>query len=108
MLVLTYISDKSSTHILGWGAGDVDPSLGEEGAGAQHEDNVEHRVDGVLQDMTQVLRRREVVAQTAHWVGSGGTAASDISPHSQKVDEEVPMEFHSQHLNRDQRLYQML
>ena len=39
------------TYIFSTGAGYLDPCLGEEGAGAEHEDDVEDRVDGVFYDV---------------------------------------------------------
>lgn len=87
-----------NTHILGRRAGDVDPGLAEEGAGAQHEDDVEQRVHGVLRDVRQRLGRREVVAQPAHRVGARRPAAAHVRPHAQQVHQEVAAELHRQHL----------
>ena len=56
------------THIFGAGAGDVDPGLGEDRAGPEHEDDVEDRMDRVLHHVLQGLRGGQVVAQTPHGV----------------------------------------
>jgi hypothetical protein len=47
---------KLFPYILGAGSGDVDPGLGEESAGAEHKDDVEHSVDGIFHYVTQRLR----------------------------------------------------
>ena len=73
-------------HILGGAARHVDPCLGEEGAGSQHEGDVEEGVDGVRQHRRQRLGGREVVAETPH--GIGATSAG-IGPDAEQVDEEV-------------------
>lgn len=89
---------ETYTHILGGGAGDVDPGLGEEGAGAEHEHHVEQRVQRVVRDVRQRLGRAEVVAQPAHRVGAGRPAATHVGPHAQQVHQEVAAELHRQHL----------
>ncbi len=88
-------------HVLGTRAGHVDPGLGEEGARSQHEDDVDDSVEGVLQHRVEVLRRREVVAQAADWVGAGAAWTADIRPHAQQVDEEVAGELGGEHLRDD-------
>ena len=50
-------------HVLGAGAGHVDPGLVEEGAGAEHERDVEDGVDRVRQHRPQGLVRRQVAAE---------------------------------------------
>lgn len=65
-------------HVLGAGARHLDPGLGEEGARAQHEDNVKHGVDGILRHVPKGLRRRQVVAQASDGVGTGWATASNI------------------------------
>ena len=88
----------SHTYILGAGARHFDPGLGEEGAGSQHEDDVENSVDGVLQDVRERLRRREVVAQTSDGVGTCRSTTPDVRPHTKQVDQDVPTELRCQHL----------
>lgn len=39
---------KAKTHILSTGSRDINPGLGEKGTGAQHEDDVENSMDGIL------------------------------------------------------------
>ena len=68
------------TYILSRGSRHIDPGLGEEGAWAEHEGDVQDGVDGVLQDVSEGLRGREVVAETADGVG---TAAATVGPDSQ-------------------------
>ena len=46
-----------STHVLGTGARHIDPCLGEEGAGAEHEHDVDNGVYGVHIDMRKCLWR---------------------------------------------------
>lgn len=41
--------------------------LGEEGAGAEHENDVDDAMDGVFQHVRKRLGRRQVIAQTASW-----------------------------------------
>lgn len=74
-----------NTYILSRRTGDIDPGLGEEGAGAQHEDDVEYGVHGVVRDVRERLRRAEVVAQPAHRVRARRAAAAHVRPHAQQV-----------------------
>ena len=76
-------------HILGRAARHINPGLAEEGAGAEHEGDVEDRVDRVRQDTGKCVRGREVVAEAADGVGSSAT----IMPHAQKIHEEVAGEL---------------
>ena len=76
-------------HVLGRAARHVDPGLAEEGAGAEHEGDVEDRVDRVRQDTGKCVRGREVVAEAADGVSSAAT----IMPHAQKIHEEVAGEL---------------
>ena len=87
------IRDKKYTCIFSWRPGHLDPCLWEERTRAEHEDDVEHGVDRVLCHVAQSLRRRQVVAQPADWVGPGWTATPDVSPGSKQVYEEVSAEF---------------
>ena len=86
------------THVLGRRSRHVNPGLREECAGSEHEDDVEDRMDWILEDVAQRLGRREVVAEAADRVGA--TAAA-VGPDSQKVDEEVSGEFDRHHLRDD-------
>ena len=67
-----------ATHILGTGSGHFNPGLGEEGTGSEHEDDVENCMDGVLGHVPEGLWWRQVVAETAHRVGPGGTATAHV------------------------------
>jgi len=62
VLVLELFGD-----VLGGGAGDVDPGLGEEGARAEDEDDVDEGVEGISADFAEGGGRRDVVRNTRHW-----------------------------------------
>ena len=66
------------TYVLGAGARHVNPGLAEERAGAEHEDDVEHGVYGVLPHVAQGLWGRQVVAQPTYGVGAGRATTSNI------------------------------
>ena len=83
------------SNILGRATGYVNPGLAEEGAAAQHEGDVEDGVDGIGEDGAERLRRREIVAQTPHWVGA---ATSGVIPHTEQVYKEVSGKLNTQHL----------
>mmetsp|Transcript_30166 Transcript_30166/g.81664 ORF Transcript_30166/g.81664 Transcript_30166/m.81664 type:complete len:242 (+) Transcript_30166:70-795(+) len=51
------------------GSGDVDPRPGKQGARYQHEGHVEERMDGVVPDVGERVRRGYVVGKAAHWDG---------------------------------------
>ena len=69
---------KTQPYIFGRGSWDLNPGLREEGAGAEHEDNVDNRVDRVIQNRTKWLRGRKVVAETTHWVGASWSATRGV------------------------------
>ena len=83
------------SNILGRATGYVNPGLAEEGAAAQHEGDIEDGVDGIGEDGAECLRRREIVAQTPHWVGA---ATSGVIPHTEQVYKEVSGKLDTQHL----------
>lgn len=90
-LVLELLGD-----IAGAGAGNLDPGLGEDGAGTQHVDDVDSGVDGVEKGVLEVQGRRHVVGQA----GDGrelGRAVLGL-PDTEKADEEVVREAGVQHL----------
>ena len=66
------------THVLGGGARDLNPRLGEEGAGAQHEHDVHHGVDGVFQDRAERLGWGQVIAEATHRVGPRWPAGGGV------------------------------
>lgn len=78
------------------GAGNLDPSLGEESAGTEHVDNVGSGVDGVEESLTEVERGRHVVDETGNGVELGRTVLS--LPHTEETDEEVLREARVHHL----------
>jgi len=96
LLLLQLLGD-----VFGRRSRDFDPRLGEEGARPQHEHDVHHRVDGILQHVSETFGRGEVVAESADGIGSSRTAAADIRPHAQQVDQEVARKFMSEHLGND-------
>lgn len=53
---------EARTHIFGGRSRHFDPGLGEKGARAQHEDDVDDGVNWIVQDRTKRLRGRKVVA----------------------------------------------
>ena len=73
------------THIFGRGSRNLDPCLGEEGTGAQHEDDVDCSMDGVIQNRTKGLRGGEVVAETANWVGTSWSSSGSILYKTQSI-----------------------
>lgn len=44
---------ETQAYIFGRGSRHLNPGLGEEGAGAEHEDNVDNSVDWVIQNRTK-------------------------------------------------------
>ena len=94
LLLLQLLGD-----VLGTAARHLDPGLAEEGAAAEHEDDVEHGVDRVLHQMAERLRRREVVAEAADGVGPGG--ARRVGPDAQEVHQEVAAKLDRHHLRDD-------
>lgn len=76
----------------------VDPRLGEKGARAQHEANVEKGVDRILCNVAETLWRREVIAKAAYGIGAGRAATSNVSPNAEQVDQKVARKFNGQHL----------
>ena len=82
-------------HILGRAARHINPGLAEEGAGSEHEGDVEDGVDGVGEHGGQGLGGTEIVAESTHWVGA---TTSSIIPHSQQIDKEVTSELDTEHL----------
>lgn len=69
---------KAQTHIFGGRSRHFDPRLGEKGARAQHEDDVDDGVNGIVQNRPKRLRGRKVVAQAAHRVGTSRSAAGGV------------------------------
>ena len=55
------------SHILGRGAGHLDPCLGEQSACRQDERQIEDGMERIGQDLVEVRRRRHVVGQPANW-----------------------------------------
>jgi len=83
-------------NILGRRPGNIDPSFGEEGTRAEHEGNVDESMARILQDMAETLGWRHVVAQASNGIGGPSwPTCTLVSPHTQEVDEEVALEFHS-------------
>ena len=86
-----------SSHILGARARHIDPGLGEEGARAEHENDVGERMHWILVDRRQTLRRRQIVAEAASRIRS---IAVGVRPCAEEADENVAAELRRQHLSR--------
>ena len=89
------------TYILGTGSGDINPGLREECAGAQHEDNVEHSVNGVLCNVPQSFWGWQVVTKSTDGVRPSRTPTTNIlHTHSnQRSKTPVSLALHSQYIN---------
>jgi hypothetical protein len=83
-------------NVTGSGAGNLNPGLGEEGAGNEHEGDVNSGVDGVEESLLEVQRRRHVVGDTGGSVELGGSLTG--LPHSEELDKDVVRETGVQHL----------
>mmetsp|Transcript_81 Transcript_81/g.192 ORF Transcript_81/g.192 Transcript_81/m.192 type:complete len:411 (-) Transcript_81:116-1348(-) len=74
-------------HVPRTGARDFDPRLGEEGAGRENEDQIKHRVKGVVNDLGEGSGRRDVVGDASD--GDGGSASLDVLPFAQDAHQDV-------------------
>lgn len=83
-------------HVTGSGARDLDPGLGEESAGNQHEGNVDSGVDRVEESLLEVQRGRHVVGDTRGGVQLGRSLTG--LPDSEELDKQVVREARVQHL----------
>mmetsp|Transcript_14671 Transcript_14671/g.32200 ORF Transcript_14671/g.32200 Transcript_14671/m.32200 type:complete len:216 (+) Transcript_14671:50-697(+) len=77
-------------HIASRCSRDVDPCLGEERAGDEHESHIEDGVDRILPEIHEGVRGRDVVNNAAHW--NGLACVVHLLPLAQKVDEHVGLE----------------
>lgn len=83
-------------NVAGGGARDLNPGLGQEGAGSQHEGDVDDGVDGVQEGLSDAVGRRHVVGESTgsdHLVG-----ALVRSPGTEDADEDVFGEAVEDHL----------
>jgi hypothetical protein len=78
------------------GAGNLDPGLGEEGAGNKHEGDIDSSVDGIEESLLEVQRRRHVVSDTGGGVKLGRSLTG--LPNSEELDQDVLREARVQHL----------
>ncbi|CAG1994388.1 unnamed protein product [Fusarium graminearum] len=78
------------------GAGNLDPSLGEESTSTEHVDDVGTHVDGVEKGVLHALGRRHVVDETGSSVELRRTILG--LPDTEKTDEEVLREARVEHL----------
>ena len=94
-LILQLLGD-----ITGSGAGDLDPGLGEEGAGNKHESNVDSSVDRIKESLLEVQRRGHVVGNTrgCEKLGRALTGLTD----SEQLDKDVVREARVQHLRNQE------
>ncbi|KAI3482411.1 hypothetical protein L1887_54967 [Cichorium endivia] len=83
-------------------AGDLDPGLGEERAGGEGEGDVDGGVDGVADDLPEVVRRRHVVGDAADGVKL--SAVLQRLPNAEQLDEEVGGEAGGEHLADDEHV----
>jgi hypothetical protein len=83
-------------NVTGGGAGDLNPGLGEESTGNEHESNVDSSVDGVEEGLLEVQRRGHVVGNTRGSEKLGRTLTR--LPDSEELDKEVVREARVQHL----------
>ena len=83
------------------GAGDLNPGLGEDGAGTEHVDDVDSGVDGVEESVGKVEGGRHVVSETGDGEQLGGTTLLGL-PDSQKANEEVVAEAAEEHLGNQE------
>ncbi|KAJ6440062.1 tRNA isopentenyltransferase [Purpureocillium lavendulum] len=90
-LVLELLGD-----VAGAGARHLDPRLGEEGAGAEHVDDIGSGVDGVEERVLEVERGRHVVDEAGGGVELRGAVLG--LPDTEEADEEVLGEARVQHL----------
>lgn len=81
-------------------ARDLNPGLGEEGAGNQHESDVYSRVNGVKESLLEVEGRGHVVSDTRSSVKLGRAIAG--FPNTKESDEEVVGETRVQHLANEE------
>lgn len=88
------------SNITGSGAGDLNPGLGEESTGNQHEGNVDGSVDRIQKSLLEVQRRRHVVRNTGGGVKLGRTLTR--LPDSEELDKEVVGEARVQHLGDEE------
>ena len=88
--------------VTGSGAGDLNPSLGEEGTGDEHEGDVNSSVDGVEKSLLEVQGRRHVIGDTGGSVQLSGSLTR--LPDSEKADQEVVGEARVQHLGNEENV----
>jgi len=74
--------------ILGGGTGDLNPGLGEEGAGSQDESQVEDGMEGIIGDLSQTSGRGNIVCKTSDRDGLT-SSAFHILPATEQLDEDV-------------------
>lgn len=79
----TYFIDQM-TYVFSARAWHINPGLGEESTGSQHEDHVEHGVNWVLCHVGEGLWGRQVVTEASNGVRSSGSATSYILLHTKK------------------------
>lgn len=80
----------------------LDPRLGEDGAGAEHEDDIDGSVDGVQESVGEVEGRRHVVRETRGGIELRGTLLG--LPDTQKLNEEVLGKAAVQHLRDEENV----
>lgn len=76
-------------NILGSRTGDLNPGLGEECSGAEDEGEVEDGVEGVAEDLSEGVGRREVVSKTANGDHVVLVGTLHLLPDTEQGNEEV-------------------
>ena len=87
-------------NVTGSRAGNLNPGLGEEGAGHEHERNVDGGVNRVEKSLREVQRGRHVVGNTRRGVELGRALTG--LPDSEKLDQQVVREARVQHLTDEE------
>ena len=73
------------THIFGWTSRHINPGLGKEGTGSQHETDVDDGMNWVVYDTSKALGGTEIVAETTGGVGPGWPPSTHRWPHPQQI-----------------------
>ncbi len=77
-------------YVQGWGQKRyLDPCPGEQSTGGEDEDDVEDRVDGVTCDLSQAIRRRDIVSNSGDGAHLSAHGHLWLLPLSEHVDEHV-------------------
>ena len=73
--------------VINSGSGDLNPGLGEEGAGNQDEGDVEDSMEGISGDFEDIPGRGDVIGESSD--GDGMTSGLNVLPLAEELDQEV-------------------